>query len=318
MTIYLDVIFVENMFMNYIILFTTGFIVYGFSSHLRFYKLRLLFSSFIGAIYAVLSYTKFSNICCTFAAKILVSFLMCFVTFGTKCFFKMTLLFYLTSFATGGISLAMLYLFNRNNLYISNHTLLGIYPVKVSILAGFIGFAIIQISFAINKKYLKSKDLLCDLQINILGITFNVTALVDSGNTLQDPYSKATVIVIEKDIVEKNLKLKLDYSSLFAPIYSSSHEKNENENENENDNYSNIASLSPRLIPFHSVGSSEKMLIGIKPTSVEVSLLGDKFFRLSSNKKLFKSNDVIIGLYDGKISNSHSALIGLNLLSNYL
>lgn len=309
MTIYLDVIFVENMFMNYIILFTTGFIVYGFSSHMRFYKLRLLFSSFIGAIYAVLSYTKFSNICCTFAAKILVSFLMCFVTFGTKCFFKMTLLFYLTSFATGGISLAMLYLFNRNNLYISNHTLLGIYPVKVSILAGFIGFAIIQISFAINKKYLKSKDLLCDLQINILGITFNVTALVDSGNTLQDPYSKATVIVIEKDVVEKNLKLKLDYSSLFASIYSPSHEKNENEN------YSNIASLSPRLIPFHSVGSGEKMLIGIKPTSVEVSLLGDKLFRLSSNKKLLKSNDVIIGLYDGKISNSHSALIGLNLLS---
>lgn len=312
MTIYLDVIFVENMFMNYIILFTTGFIVYGFSSHLRFYKLRLLFSSFIGAIYAVLSYTKFSSICCTFAAKLLVSFLMCFVTFGTKCFLKMTLLFYLTSFATGGISLAMLYLFNRNNLYISNHTLLGIYPVKVSILAGFIGFAIIQISFAINKKYLKSKDLLCDLQINILGITFNVTALVDSGNTLQDPYSKATVIVIEKDVVEKNLKLKLDCSSLFAPIYSPSHEKNENEN------YSNIASLSPRLIPFHSVGSREKMLIGIKPTSVEVSLLGDKFFRLSSNKKLLKSNDVIIGLYDGKISNSHSALIGLNLLSEYL
>lgn len=312
MTIYLDVIFVENMFMNYIILFTTGFIVYGFSSHLRFYKLRLLFSSFIGAIYAVLSYTKFSNICCTFAAKILVSFLMCFVTFGTKCFLKMTLLFYLTSFATGGISLAMLYLFNRNNLYISNHTILGIYPVKVSILAGFIGFAIIQISFAINKKYLKSKDLLCDLQINILGITFNVTALVDSGNTLQDPYSKATVIVIEKDIVETNLKLKLDYSSLFVPMYSPVHGKNGN------DNYSNIASLSPRLIPFHSVGSGEKMLIGIKPTSVEVSLLGDKFFRLSSNKKLLKSNDVIIGLYDGKISNSHSALIGLNLLSKYL
>ena len=310
MTIYLDVIFVENMFMNYIILFTTGFIVYGFSSHLRFYKLRLFISSLIGAIYAVLSYTKFSNVCCTFTAKILVSFLMCFVTFGTKCFFKMTLLFYLTSFATGGISLAMIYLFNRNNLYISDHTLLGIYPIKVSILAGFIGFAIIQISFAINKRYLKSKDLLCNLQINILGITFNVTALVDSGNTLQDPYSKATVIVIEKDVVEKNLKLKLDYSSLFVPIYSSIHEKNEN------NNYSNIASLSPRLIPFHSVGSGERMLIGIKPTSVEVSLLGDNiFFRLSSNKKLLKSNDVIIGLYDGKISNSHSALIGLNLLS---
>ena len=313
MTIYLDVIFVENMFMNYIILFTTGFIVYGFSSHLRFYKLRLFISSLIGAIYAVLSYTKFSNVCCTFTAKILVSFLMCFVTFGTKCFFKMTLLFYLTSFATGGISLAMIYFFNRNNLYISNHTLLGIYPIRVSILAGFIGFAIIQISFAINKKYLKSKDLLCNLRINILGITFNVTALVDSGNTLQDPYSKATVIVIEKDVVEKNLKLKLDYSSLFVPIYSPIHEKNE---KNEKNNYSNIASLSPRLIPFHSVGSGERMLIGIKPTSVEVSLLGNNiFFRLSSNKKLLKSNDVIIGLYDGKISNSHSALIGLNLLS---
>ena len=226
----------------------------------------------------------------------------------------MTFLFYLTSFATGGITLAMIYLFNRNNLYISSHTLLGIYPIRVSILSGFIGFAIIQISFALNKKYLKSKDLLCDLQIKILGTSFNVAALIDSGNTLKDPYSNADVIVIEKDIVERNLKIKFDYSSLFTPFCA--HDCKEKES-----NQSYVSLLHPRLIPFHSVGSKEKMLIGIKPASIFISPLNSNSLLKSvtqknnSKEKKLSGDDVILGLYDGKISSNHSALIGLNLLS---
>lgn len=290
MTIYLDVIFIENLFMNYIILFTTGFIVYGFAHHIRFYNLRLIFSSFIGAIYATLSYIKIFRFCYTFSIKIAVSFLMCMVAFNfnvkfnvssLKSFFKMIILFYLTSFVAGGISLSLLYLFNKHNLYTSNYTIFGIYPVKISIISGFIGFSIIQISFALNKKYLKNKDLLCELQINILNKSFSVNAFVDSGNTLKDPYFHNDVIVIDKEIVEKSLNMKCDFNSLSSSC------------------------LCPRLIPFHSVGCENDFLIGIKPSSVIVS---------NFNKRQIILHNVMLGIHNGVINNNCSALIGLNLL----
>ena len=51
MTFYIDIIFVENIIMNYIILFATGLIIKNNLKHLK-----LFLSSVIGATYAIMSY----------------------------------------------------------------------------------------------------------------------------------------------------------------------------------------------------------------------------------------------------------------------
>ena len=51
MTIYIDVIIVENLIMNYIILYATGLISKSKKSYLRMFM-----ASLIGAIYATLEY----------------------------------------------------------------------------------------------------------------------------------------------------------------------------------------------------------------------------------------------------------------------
>ena len=53
MTVYVDVVFMENLFMNYIILFATAVI-----NKVEIKLIRILLSSILGSIYAVVSYTN--------------------------------------------------------------------------------------------------------------------------------------------------------------------------------------------------------------------------------------------------------------------
>ena len=53
MTVYLDIVLIENLCMNYIILFATGFIM-----KLKMKHLRLILSSLLGSIYAILAYMQ--------------------------------------------------------------------------------------------------------------------------------------------------------------------------------------------------------------------------------------------------------------------
>ena len=57
MTIYIDIIIVENLIMNYIILYATGLISKSKISHLR-----IFLASAIGAIYVITEYISKLNI----------------------------------------------------------------------------------------------------------------------------------------------------------------------------------------------------------------------------------------------------------------
>ena len=51
MTIYIDVVFIENLIMNYIILFATSIIIKVKVKHIR-----LILASSLGAIYSIIAY----------------------------------------------------------------------------------------------------------------------------------------------------------------------------------------------------------------------------------------------------------------------
>ena len=53
MTVYLDIVFLENLCMNYIILFATGYIV-----KLKVKQIRIILSSCLGSLYAILVYMQ--------------------------------------------------------------------------------------------------------------------------------------------------------------------------------------------------------------------------------------------------------------------
>ena len=276
MAIYLDIIFFENTLMNYIILYATGFV-----QKRKMKNFKLISSSIIGAIYAIISYLNLIPIYSTPFMKILLSSIMIYVAFNNeniKQMIKNLLLFYLTSFVIGGCALALLYMISPQNIHFQNGVLVGTYPMKVTLISGIIGFLIIQYSFSLNKRQMKIKDLLCDLEIAINNQKVKMKGYIDSGNTLKDPLSKKPVIIVEKNIIEKIV----DVEKLMGG--------------DEN--------LKIRLIPFKSIGKQNGMLIGIKP----------QYIKIKYNENQVKTNNVIVGIYDKKISKNYSALIGLEIL----
>ncbi len=132
MTIYLDIVFVENIIMNYIILFTTGIICKE-----KIKQMRIVISSIIGSIYSVAYYITDIKFYATIIAKILLSIAMVYIAFGYKNLkktFKYLVIFYLASFAFGGCAFAILYYIKPENILYKSGKLIGTYPMKIAIL----------------------------------------------------------------------------------------------------------------------------------------------------------------------------------------
>ena len=112
MTLYIDIIFLENLFMNYIILYATGI-----KAPIKL--IRTFLSSSIGSIYAVVSYMSILEIYSNIFLKIMLSITMVYIAFNpknVKSFFKELIIFYLTSFTFGGVAFALLYFISPQNI----------------------------------------------------------------------------------------------------------------------------------------------------------------------------------------------------------
>lgn len=121
MTIYIDLIFLENLFMNSIIIYATAIIL---KKQIKIF--RILISSIIGAIYACLYYISNLQIYSSVFLKIILSFVMVYVSFDSKsvkAFLIDVLIFYLTSFTFGGVTFALLYFINPGNIVFENRNI---------------------------------------------------------------------------------------------------------------------------------------------------------------------------------------------------
>ena len=144
MTVYLDIVLLENLCMNYIILFATGYIM-----KLKMKQLRLVLSAMLGGIYAVIAYIEILPIYSSFAMKILLSVLMVHIAYNSKNIknlLKQLVVFYLTSFAFGGAAFALLYFVRPQDILIRNGVYVGTYPIKIALLGGIVGFIITYIA----------------------------------------------------------------------------------------------------------------------------------------------------------------------------
>ena len=276
MTVYIDIIFLENFIINYIILYSTGLV-----QKITIRKTKIIISAAIGAGYVIVSFIENNNIFTKLYMKIVLSIIMIYIAYNpqnVKKMLKSIILFYLISFATGGCALALLFIVSPNTITISNGVIVGKNSIKVTILAGVMGFILIKYSFKMNKEKLKNNDLICNLTIKICGKLIKTKAFIDSGNNLIDPLNGKSVIIAEEELIHNNGIKYLEGG----------------------DNKTNI-----RIIPYNTIGKSNGILMGIESEYVEIEYQGEK--------KLV--NNVIIGIYNKKISAKYSALVGINLIN---
>ena len=136
MTIYIDIIFLENLFMNYIIIYATGIIV---KAPIKI--IRTFLASGIGGVYAILSYMSMLEICSNLFLKIALSVVMVYIAFNPKnkkIFLKQLMIFYLTSFTFGGVAFALLYFVSPQKILMEKGVLIGTYPIKMELAGGIV------------------------------------------------------------------------------------------------------------------------------------------------------------------------------------
>ena len=295
MTVYLDLIFIENVLMNYIILFATTVIV---KNKTRYKQMKLLLSSIIGSIYAVIIYldilTTYSNI----FTKVVLSIVMVYIAFSPsnlKQLLKDLIIFYFTSFIFGGCTFALIYFLKPENVQINNGVFVGIYPIKVTIIAGCIAFIVTQIAFTLNKSRLNTKNQYIEIEIMFKNNKVKTKALIDSGNLVKDPISNLPVIILERNEFKKLVSeefLKFIDGILGGDV------------QNNKDLQEDLTKI--RMVPFMSIGKDNGMLTGIRIDKIKI---------ITEEDEIEKEN-VIVCIYNRKFTNDnkYNALVGLNLL----
>ena len=140
--------------------------------------------------------------------KIALSIIMIYIAFfpkNVKVLIKQLILFYLASFVFGGVAFALLYIIKPQDILIKNGLFIGTYPIKIVILGAITGMIIIKIAFQFVKGKISKKDIFCHIEIHINGKAKQLTAMIDTGNFLQEPITKTPVIVAEAVELEEIL-----------------------------------------------------------------------------------------------------------------
>lgn len=295
MTIYLDIILMENLCMNYIILFATGMIC---KANIK--QIRLLISSLLGGIYAVLSFAPILEIYSTLLLKIILSITMIYIAFNPKnlkLLLKQLILFYLVSFAFGGCAFCLLYFIRPQDILMRNGYLTGTYPIKIALLGGIVGFVIVNIAFKLVKGRISKKDMFCEIEIFLKEKSISIKAMIDTGNLLKDPISGIPVIVVEKSELKELIPQEI-IENLNAIL----------NGENKEDMSEEAKAYLPkfRVIPFSSLGKQNGLLLGFIADQIIVR-------QEESEKKL---SQIIVGIYDKYLTKNgaYTGLIGLDIL----
>lgn len=295
--VYGDVVFLENVAMNYMILFSTAKLAKS-----DYNKLKLLVASALGAVYSVFYCLPGYEYLYTWFLKILFSLfivIVAFTPYKLKELTRLISMFYIITFIYGGAAFGLYYIISG-----IKHSYKGIFffqdfSIKLLLLSVIISYFIVRYSWDYTVQRLRREKVISKANICLNGKKIFVSALVDTGNSLNDPISKLPVVVVEyssiKDIIPYELK------KIFE--------------ENKESNINLIASVLSqsewltrfRLIPFKSLGADNALMIGFKPDEFNIELDNE-------NQAI---RELIIGIYNKRLSRDgeYNALIHPDILS---
>lgn len=180
MTIYVDVVFLLNVFLDFILLMGVSVIL------TRNAKIkRIILGSMIGGVSTFLLFINTSSILSLFF-KLLLGLLMIIATFGyhsIKYTFNNLFYLYTLSFSVGGV----MYLLMEHGYY--NYLVL------------IIGFSIVLCLYIKqNKNYQNNYANYYSVELYLKNQKYLLTGFLDTGNKLYDNYHHRPVIIVDKKI----------------------------------------------------------------------------------------------------------------------
>ena len=294
-TIYVDIIFLENLIMNTIILYATAIIL-----KIKPRTIRVILSSIIGSIYAIIIYITEIQIYMSVILKTILAVIMIYVAFNPqniKKMWKQVAIFYLTSFVFGGVTLYLIYYIKPQEVFIKNGVYVGEYILKVIMIGAIVSFFTIKISLKIIKTKITPKDMYCKIKVKLNEEIIETRAMIDTGNLAKEPITNTPVVIVESTLLEGILPIKIlnNLENILGGDFSQISDEMQ-------EKY--ISKF--RCIPFSSLGKQNGMLLGIRADEILVEI--------EDEKKI--SNNIILGIYDKSLTKrgEYRALIGIELI----
>lgn len=295
MTIYIDVVFFENLIIDSIILITNAIVLKQ-----KIKWVRILLASILGSLYSIIAYASQLKVYSNIILKIILSTIIIYIAYNpqnVKQLCKYLLMFYLTSFVFGGATYALIYIVKPQEILMKNGLFLGTYPLKTIILASILAFILLITAFGIVKSKLTKKDMYCDIEVVVNGKKINTKAMIDTGNLLKEPITNTPVIILEHALLYECIPKEI--LNNLENVLGGDFEKIPEEIKQKY-----ISKL--KLIPFSSLGKQNGMLVGIKAEQVRI-------FMDESEKKC---QNVIVGIYNKSLTKKgeYRALLGMEIL----
>ena len=271
--VYLDVFFMINFIMDYLIIIITSKI-----AGVKNKRIRKIAGATFGALYSVIIIKPLINhLLRVTLINLAVAAVMVLISFGFICigvYIKNVILLFLVSFAMSGII---------NYLYYT--TIIGKYMRSVLcgdsnkvvnarkfIFVSLLAYVLLNLAVKLVLFIRKDAQLYYDAKITYKGKSVVVRALFDTGNGLCDPISGKMIHIAEYKILK--------------PLLEGDEKAKEN-----------IC-----VIPFHSIGKDDGVMYGIRMDEMVVLVDGEPKFLYSP----------IIGIYVGNISKQGKYSVILN------
>ena len=196
MEMYIDLFFIFNVIMDYIIIMSTSILLKRRTSYIR-----MILSSLIGGISSLVLFTSLNKIVIEIVS-IVIMVLISFGYKGIRYLINNILYMYILRTSLGGI----IYLFN----------------IKVSNSMFLTYLIIIVISIEIMLLYIKENKKMRSIYNNYYKVDIyfkdreklSLIGFVDTGNNLYDPYKKRPVIIVHNKYIKEDKYILVPYHTI--------------------------------------------------------------------------------------------------------
>ena len=211
MTVYVDVLFVMNFFITYLLLTVTKLLT---KATVKTY--RMLLGAVAGAVYSLVIFAPDLSFLLTLFGRILISVLIILITFGFKRlvpYLKSLACFYFSNMLFLGVILALWMTFKPNGIVVNNDAVYFDIPATALLTLALISYLI---SVAVVKiyNYTLAKKEIYTLTVVKGGKEYRMFAFLDSGNRLTEPFSNYPVIIVDEGKISFEAERIIPYNTV--------------------------------------------------------------------------------------------------------
>lgn len=192
MVLYADILFALNALVDYLLLLLSAR-----AAGEPLYRGRFMLGAALGGLYAVMIFVPGFSFLSRGGYKLLSAALMLLVAYGaTRALFKQSAIFFALTCALGGGVMAI-GMMDGAALSLGHGVIYSVPDVKLILLSGAACYAALSLIMPKLCRHTTAGGQLHTVQLGLIGRRVELTALLDTGNTLTDPLTGQGIPVAE-------------------------------------------------------------------------------------------------------------------------